>query len=160
MFDVTDLAVQKLKEYLQQNSIESALRIALMQGGWAGPSLGLALDEPKENDKIFENDDLKFLVEEGLLNTCGSIKVEYADAGPRSGFGITSANPIGGGGGCSSGSCGSSCGWYIFPPANGPLSYLCLKARFSPSLLVQPCRTFLTLLQFSCPHLDISPAHP
>ena len=32
-FTVTDLAVQKLKEYLEQNNIDSALRIALMQGG-------------------------------------------------------------------------------------------------------------------------------
>jgi Fe-S cluster assembly iron-binding protein IscA len=72
--------------------------------------LGLALDEPKTNDKVYENDTLKFLVEEGLLRTCGSIKVDFIDAGARSGFGITSANPIGGGG-CSSGSCSSgNCG--------------------------------------------------
>ena len=32
-FTVTDQAVQKLKEYLEQNNIDSALRIALMQGG-------------------------------------------------------------------------------------------------------------------------------
>ncbi len=32
-FTVTDVAVEKLKEYLQQNNIDSALRIALMQGG-------------------------------------------------------------------------------------------------------------------------------
>lgn len=30
---VTDLAVVKLKEYMEQNNIDSALRIALMQGG-------------------------------------------------------------------------------------------------------------------------------
>lgn len=30
---VTDLALTKLKEYLSQNNIESALRVALMQGG-------------------------------------------------------------------------------------------------------------------------------
>ena len=112
-FTVTDQAVEKLKEYLEQNNIDSALRIALMQGGWSGPSLGLALDEPKDNDKVFDNDDLKFLVEEGLMNTCGTITVEFVDAGPRSGFGITSSNPIGGGG-CSSGSCGSGgCGWFV-----------------------------------------------
>jgi iron-sulfur cluster assembly protein len=108
-FNVTDLAVSKLKEYMEQNNIDSALRVALMQGGCSGSSLGLALDEPKENDKIFENNSLKFLIEKGLLETCGSIKVEYIDAGPRSGFGITSAKPIGGGGcggSCSSGSCG------------------------------------------------------
>ncbi|MCP3892937.1 MAG: Fe-S cluster assembly protein HesB [Desulfobulbaceae bacterium] len=32
-FTVTELAVTKLKEYMQANSIESALRVALMQGG-------------------------------------------------------------------------------------------------------------------------------
>nr|WP_267314032.1 hypothetical protein [Desulfosediminicola ganghwensis] len=72
--------------------------------------MGLALDEPKDNDKVYENDTLKFLVEESLLTTCGSITVDFIDAGPRSGFGITSSNPIGGGG-CSSGDCSSgSCG--------------------------------------------------
>ena len=71
----------------------------------------MALDEPKENDKVFENDTLKFLVEDSLLTTCGEITVDFVDAGPRSGFGITSTNPINGGGGCSSGSCESgSCG--------------------------------------------------
>ncbi len=74
--------------------------------------MGLALDEPKDSDKVFENDSLKFLVEKSLLTTCGGITVDYIDAGPRSGFGITSVKPISsGGGGCSSGSCGSSnCG--------------------------------------------------
>lgn len=111
--NVTDLAVTKLQEYMQANNIESALRVALMQGGWAGPSLGLALDEPKDNDKVFENDTLKFLVEDSLMSTCGGITVDYVDAGPRSGFGITSVNPISTGGGCSSGSCGDgSCGWF------------------------------------------------
>nr|WP_092221178.1 hypothetical protein [Desulforhopalus singaporensis] len=71
----------------------------------------MALDEPKANDKIFDNDDLKFLVEESLMVTTGGITVDYIDAGPRSGFGITSVNPINTGGGCSSGSCSSgSCG--------------------------------------------------
>jgi Fe-S cluster assembly iron-binding protein IscA len=70
----------------------------------------LALDEPKENDKVYDESELTFLVEDSLLETCGTISVEYIEAGPRSGFGISSANPIGGGG-CSSGDCGSgSCG--------------------------------------------------
>jgi len=72
--------------------------------------LGLALDEPKENDKVYDENELTFLVEDSLLETCGDINVEYIEAGPRSGFGISSTNPIGGGG-CSSGSCGSGgCG--------------------------------------------------
>nr|WP_319586569.1 Fe-S cluster assembly protein HesB [uncultured Desulfobulbus sp.] len=33
MFEVTALAVDNLKAYLEQNKISSAVRIALMQGG-------------------------------------------------------------------------------------------------------------------------------
>lgn len=33
MFEVTDSAVSNLKSYLEQNKIDSAVRIALMQGG-------------------------------------------------------------------------------------------------------------------------------
>ncbi len=32
-FTVTELAASKLTDYLKQNSIDSALRISLMQGG-------------------------------------------------------------------------------------------------------------------------------
>jgi len=71
----------------------------------------LALDEPKENDKSFEEDGVQFLVEQGLLKTCGTIKVDFLEAGYRSGFSITSDNPVGGSGGCSSGSCSTGgCG--------------------------------------------------
>jgi iron-sulfur cluster assembly protein len=72
----------------------------------------LALDEPKENDMKVEEDGLKFLVDNELMQSCGDIKVDFMDGGMRSGFSITSKIPVAGsGGGCSSGSCGSGgCG--------------------------------------------------
>lgn len=33
MFEVTDSAAENLKTYLSQNNIDSAVRVALMQGG-------------------------------------------------------------------------------------------------------------------------------
>jgi len=33
MFEVTDLATQNLKSYMEQNNIDSALRVAIMGGG-------------------------------------------------------------------------------------------------------------------------------
>jgi Fe-S cluster assembly iron-binding protein IscA len=73
--------------------------------------LGLALDEPKDNDQKFDEQGLTFLVDTDLMKQCCAIKVDYLDAGHRSGFAISSTTPLGGGGGgCSSG-CGSgSCG--------------------------------------------------
>ena len=72
--------------------------------------MGLALDEPKDNDKTFEEGGVRFVVEEELLAACGAVKVDFMDAGHRSGFAVTSAKPAGGGG-CSSGSCSTGgCG--------------------------------------------------
>jgi iron-sulfur cluster assembly accessory protein len=112
MLEVIAQANEKLIEYMQTNNISSALRVALMQGGCSGPSLGLALDEEKATDKLFQQQSLTFLVEKDLLEQCGSITVDYHDAGSRSGFSISCTNPLpGAGGGCSSGSCGSGgCG--------------------------------------------------
>jgi Fe-S cluster assembly iron-binding protein IscA len=67
----------------------------------------LALDEPKDNDKIYEEGGLKFLVDGELQEKCGTVKVDFIEAGYRSGFSITSANPLSTGGGC--GSCSGSC---------------------------------------------------
>jgi len=72
--------------------------------------LGLALDEPKENDVKVEEGDLTFLVDNDLMNNCGDIKVDFIESGMRSGFTISSRIPVSGGGGCGS-SCGSGgCG--------------------------------------------------
>lgn len=112
MLDISDLATEKLLAYLKENKISSSLRIALMQGGCSGPSLGLALDEKKVTDEVHVSQGLTLLVDKSLLEQCGTIKVDYVDAGPRSGFSVSSTTPLpGAGGGCSSGSCGSGgCG--------------------------------------------------
>lgn len=67
--------------------------------------MGLALDEPKDNDTTHDQDGIKFLIDNGLSQQCGEVKIDFVDAGARSGFAISSTNPVGGGGG----GCGSSC---------------------------------------------------
>jgi Fe-S cluster assembly iron-binding protein IscA len=70
----------------------------------------LALDEPKDSDKTFQEESISFVVDEELLTTSGGIKVDFVEAGYKSGFSITSTNSMGGSG-CSSDSCSSgSCG--------------------------------------------------
>lgn len=114
MLEVTEAAAKNVKEYLNQQNIESAVRITMMSGGCSGPALGLAIDEAKENDLTFEQNGVSFLVEKGLSEICGGIKVDFIESGggcgcSGGGFSITSENPLpDAGGGCSS--CGGSCG--------------------------------------------------
>lgn len=108
MLEVSDFAVDKLHEHLQANNISSPLRVALLSGGCAGQRLGLALDEEKETDESFKKNEITFLVEKILLEQCGSITVDYIEAGAKSGFSISATKPLQTlGSGCNSASCGT-----------------------------------------------------
>ncbi|XOF33866.1 MAG: IscA/HesB family protein [Candidatus Electrothrix sp. YB6] len=114
MLEVTEAAAKNVKDYLENQNVESAVRITMMSGGCSGPSLGLAIDEVKENDLTFEQDGVNFLVEKRLSDTCGAIKVDFVESGSGcgcsgGGFSISSEKPLPStGGGCSS--CAGSCG--------------------------------------------------
>ena len=106
MLTVTNDAIVNFKSYMAENNITSALRVAVMDGGCSGPSLGLALDEKKNTDKLFTIDAIDFLVDEELFTKTGAIKVDYIDTEGSKGFAISSENKIGGGGCSSCSSCG------------------------------------------------------
>ncbi len=110
MLKIKAIANAKLTEYMTDNNINSPLRVALMNGGCAGMTQGLALDEEKENGTSFTEGGLTVLVDKGLLLQCGEIEVDSVENVENPGFAISSKNPIEVGG-CSSGSCGSGgCG--------------------------------------------------
>ena len=55
----------------------------------------MALDEPKETDKSEEVDGIKYLIDAKLVEKLGTVSVDYVESGWRSGFVITTQNPIG-----------------------------------------------------------------
>lgn len=117
MLKVTESAIENLKEYLKKNDINSSVRVAL-QSSCSGTSLSLGLDDKKDSDKVFEEDGITFLVDEGMFVTTGAIKVDYVKSSgcgcgggsASGGFSVSSEKKLGGGscstGSCSSGSCG------------------------------------------------------
>jgi len=113
MLEVTEMAGQKLKAYLEENKIESAVRVALMNG-CGGPSLGLALDEPKATDATADRDGVRVIIDNELLGQCGAVRVDFTEGsgcGCNGGFSVTASVPLpsaggGCGGSCSSGKCG------------------------------------------------------
>jgi len=102
MFEVTEKASEKIKELLKDKDNIPGIRIALSQGGWSGPSLGMALDEPKDNDEVFNDRDLTYIIEKGLYEMVKPVKVDYVNTYMGTGFDISSSLSAGA-------SCGSSC---------------------------------------------------
>jgi Fe-S cluster assembly iron-binding protein IscA len=58
----------------------------------------LVLDEPKEQDRVYDLAPLKMVIDDALQGELGSVSVDYTDSVWRSGFKVTSSKPIGGGG--------------------------------------------------------------
>ena len=65
-----------------------------MEGGTSGQFLGLSHDEEKPQDESFHVQGLTFVVEKSLLEQCGTINIDFIEAGNNSGFKITAANPL------------------------------------------------------------------
>ena len=50
----------------------------------------MALDEPRDNDKVFEVNGLTYLVDTGLMEQVSPIKVDFMENDYQCGFAITS----------------------------------------------------------------------
>ena len=99
-------ARQEMEGYFE-NQERSPIRIYLMSGGCHGSRLGLALDEPSDDDSSYEVDGFTFCLTRHLEEMIGGASIELTPYG----FLVTPEKPLpmssGGCGGCC-GSCGSS----------------------------------------------------
>ena len=103
MFQVTEKASEMIQNALKDKEDSSYIRLFLSQGGWAGPSLAMALDEPKDDDEVFEDNGISYLIEKNLFEQAKPISVDFTDTVMGSGFFISSniAKDTSYGGSCS-----------------------------------------------------------
>jgi len=101
MFTVTDKAAEVIKDFLKDRNADSAVRITL-SFGWSGPSLGMALDEPKKEDEVFEEKGTKYIIDKDVYNQAKPINVDFVSTSQGSGFKLTSSLAPADGGGCGS----------------------------------------------------------
>lgn len=102
MFEVTETAAEKVRDFFASRDAVSPLRVFIAGTGCGGPQLGMALDEATDNDETFESGGFTFLVEKQLLEEAKPIKVDYVITPQGEGFTISSGmkRPGGCGGGC------------------------------------------------------------
>lgn len=86
--EVTQKAQEELKRVLESRKDSKPLRIYVASYGWGGPSFGLALDEPKEDDMTIEADNFTFILEDYLSENFGAFTIDYSDNWLRKGFSV------------------------------------------------------------------------
>jgi iron-sulfur cluster assembly protein len=99
MLAVSERANEMISSFLAGQKDPSYIRLYLSQGCCSGPSLGMALDEPKEDDEIIKDNGVTYLIEKDLYEKVRPINIDYVESDMGSGYSITSAM-----------SHGSSCG--------------------------------------------------
>ena len=71
--------------------------------GCSGPSLGMALDEVKTEDEVFEEKGTKFIIDKDIFQQAKPINIDFITTPEGSGFKLNSNLPQGSG--CGSCSC-------------------------------------------------------
>lgn len=101
---LTPAAAQAVRDLLAKRSLEGyALRVFVSGGGCSGFQYGMALDgNPREDDRTYEFDGVKVVVDEVSIDYLRGATVDYVDNLMGAGFKIENPNAV------STCGCGSS----------------------------------------------------
>jgi iron-sulfur cluster assembly protein len=106
VFEITEKASDMIKDFLKDREESPSVRLTLIEGGCSGPSVGLALDESKENDTSFEDRGITFVVDKDFFEHIKPVTIDYVTTPMGEGFNISSSLPKPEG---ACGSCAGSC---------------------------------------------------
>jgi iron-sulfur cluster assembly protein len=93
MITLTEAAVDKVREFMSQHE-GLALRIYVSKGGCSGFSYGMALDEAREDDQVFEQEGVAVIIDRESLPYLDGIQVDYVNSLMGAGFAIENPNAL------------------------------------------------------------------
>ena len=77
MLEVSEEASEKIKQFLEGREGLQPVRILMTEGGWKGPYLVMALDHQKEDDEVFTERGVTFVIEKALFERIKPIRIDY-----------------------------------------------------------------------------------
>jgi iron-sulfur cluster assembly protein len=90
MFEVSEKALEVIKQFLTGQEGGQSIRILMTEGGWRGAYLVMAIDEQKENDQVFTEKGVTFLIEKELFDRAKPISIDYVESTLGAGFKLKS----------------------------------------------------------------------
>ena len=95
MVSLTDIAAQKVSQFLESENAPSAgLRVGVRGGGCSGFQYNLALDEQKDGDRVFEYRGIRVIVDEASLQYVDGSVVDYQESLMGAGFEVKNPNVV------------------------------------------------------------------
>jgi iron-sulfur cluster assembly protein len=90
MFEVSEEASEKIKQFLEGREGVQSIRILATERGWKNPVLVMALDDQKEDDEVFTDRGVTFLIRKTLFEKAKPIRVGYTHSTLGSGYTLRS----------------------------------------------------------------------
>ncbi|MGA8829996.1 MAG: IscA/HesB family protein [Desulfomonilaceae bacterium] len=90
MFEVSEEAMEKIKQFLIEQEAPQPIRVLMDEGGWRGPHLIMALDAQKEDDEVFTESGVTFVIEKALFERVKPIRIGYTHSTLGSGYTLES----------------------------------------------------------------------
>lgn len=90
MFEVSEKALEKMRQAQQGQEGPLSIRVFKTEGGWKGPHLVMAFDEQKENDEVFTMKGITFLIEKELYERSKPIHIDYTESALGPGYTLKS----------------------------------------------------------------------
>lgn len=87
MLTITDTARDKFKELMKEHE-GKFLRVVFEGFGWGGPSLGLALDESKNEDQTYTVNEVELMIDDSVLPYTKGNEIDYISNAYGQGFSI------------------------------------------------------------------------
>lgn len=95
MILITDQAIAKVKEIKEtQERPEAGLRLFVAGGGCSGLKYGMSLDDPEDDDEVFDFAGLTVLVDTVSMQHLDGAIVDWVDTLMGSGFKIENPNAV------------------------------------------------------------------
>src|SRR5215510_4562507 len=93
---LSDKAAEKIKDLLgaSADADAQALRVAVRGGGCSGFQYALALDQPKDDDHVFEHDGVSVVVDKVSMQFVFGSEVDYVDGLQGAGFTVNNPNVV------------------------------------------------------------------
>ena len=96
MVTLTDIAAEKVSQFLagQEHGADAGLRVAVRGGGCSGFQYALALDERRDEDRVFEDHGIRLIVDEASLEYVDGSVVDFKESLMGAGFEVNNPNVV------------------------------------------------------------------
>ncbi len=77
MIEVTELGLERLKVFQEEENSEKPLRLAIVSGASSSSNLGFVPDTPTEQDDVFDFDGFKLVIDKKLMEFLELVQIDF-----------------------------------------------------------------------------------